>query len=250
MTFRVFAHRGLNHQAPENTLSAFRLAAEQSVQWIETDVDVLADGTAIVIHDETLDRTTDLSGDYAHLTATDLDPIDAGSWFSPEFAGEPLPTLDALVRLLNETGMHANIELKGPTGGKQHAERLITQVTQSLAALRPENQVLISSFNHVLLARFKEQAPQYPVACLFERHTFNSDWRTIAELVGASAIHPEDDGLTAEQIAMMRDAGYDVNVWTVNSRARINELKNFGATGVFNDQANLMLDFEEDANVV
>lgn len=250
MPFHVFAHRGLNHQAPENTLSAFRLAAEQGVQWIEADVDVLADGTAIVIHDETLDRTTDRSGEYANLTSADLDPIDAGIWFSPEFAGEPLPTLDALVRLLNETGMHANIELKGPTGGKEHAERLIHQVAQSLTALKPENQVLISSFNHVLLARFKEHAPQYPVGCLFERHTFYPDWRTVAELVGASAIHPEDAGLTAEQIAMMRDAGYDVNVWTVNSRARINQLKNFGATGVFNDQANLMLDFEEEADVL
>lgn len=94
----VIAHRGLNHRAPENTLAAFRLAAESGCRWIETDVDVMGDGTPIIIHDTRLDRTTNRSGYFYDLQSSDL-PIDAGSWFSSEYVGEPVPTLRQLVIL-------------------------------------------------------------------------------------------------------------------------------------------------------
>ena len=93
-------------------MSAFKKVVEHGLNWIETDVDILGDGTAIICHDTTLDRTTNKTGGYYELTAKDLPSIDAGSWFSPEFAGEPLPTLHQLVDFMNETGLNANIEIK------------------------------------------------------------------------------------------------------------------------------------------
>lgn len=245
MGFQIFAHRGLNRQAPENTLAAFQAAADTGVHWIETDVDVLADGTIIICHDSTLDRTTNTHGGYYQHTKDILPSIDAGSWFSPDFAGEPLPTLAQLVELMNATGLHANIELKSPEAGAAECTALIDGVLAELQHLNANNQVLISSFNHVLLVQLHTKAPELPIACLFERHTLGPDWRAIAEMVGAVAIHPEDTGLQASEVAAMREHGYQVNVWTVNDRGRMNQLKNWGATGVFSDIANEVLDLEQ-----
>ncbi|MDU5541227.1 glycerophosphoryl diester phosphodiesterase [Varibaculum cambriense] len=236
---RVFAHRGLNTLAPENTMSAFKKVVEHGLNWIETDVDILGDGTAIICHDTTLDRTTNKTGGYYELTVKDLPSIDAGSWFSPEFAGEPLPTLHQLVDFMNETGLNANIEIKSNEAGATMTRQLIKAVISELKRLDgPE--VIVSCFNHVLLSEFHALAPQIPLGCLYETCALYDDWRSVLELVGASYIHPEDAGLTREKVRAFRDAGFGVNVWTVNSPARANELFNWGVTGVFTDTAHLI----------
>ena len=93
-------------------MSAFRAAVEAGIKWIETDVDIIGDGTAVLIHDSSLDRTTNCRGRDNELTASDLPAIDAGRWFSPQFIGEPLPRLADLVDFMNESGVNANIEIK------------------------------------------------------------------------------------------------------------------------------------------
>ena len=150
----VFAHRGLSSRAPENTFAAFALAANSGVTWIETDVDILADGTPILIHDTTLDRTTNHSGSLYELTAEDLPHIDAGSWFSPEFSGEKIPTLREFIEFLNERGMNANIEIKQNEQGAARTQQLVEAVASELAHLDPERQVVISSFSQPLLMKF------------------------------------------------------------------------------------------------
>lgn len=239
---RIYAHRGLSGRAPENTLSAVRAAAEAGATWIEVDLDVLRDGTVILIHDSTLDRTTNRSGRYDDLSAEDLEGIDAGAWFSPRFAGEPLPTLVDLVEVLNETGLKANLELKSNEAGAQRSLLLLDQLISGLSGLRGEGCILVSSFNHLLLYLLKERAPHLPVACLYEAATLRWDWRSVMELTGAEHIHVEDAGLSREMVRMARGAGYGVSVWTVNSRARAHELLNWGVTGIFTDVAEEMLD--------
>ncbi len=237
MERRIYAHRGLNHLAPENTLSAIEKVADAGLTWIETDVDILGDGTVIVIHDTTLDRTTNHSGSYYGMDKSDLAGIDAGSWFSSEFAGEPLPTLDQLIELMNRRGINANIEIKSNEAGGAMSMRLLDSILDSLTALDPEREVLFSSFNHVLLAKMKERAPQYEVGCLYETVALYDDWKSMLELVGASYIHPEDRGLTRAKVEAYREAGFGVNVWTVNSLDRANELFNWGVNGIFTDIA-------------
>lgn len=98
-----------------------RVIAHRGISWFEFDCDVLADGTAVVIHDATLDRTTNQTGDYRALATADLAGIDAGSWFGAGFAGEPLPTLHQVVELMNEERLNANLELKHTKGTPSRA---------------------------------------------------------------------------------------------------------------------------------
>lgn len=234
---RLYAHRGMSAIAPENTLSAIRACKTHSIKWFECDVDVISDGTIILCHDSRLDRTTDHSGSYYGLSRADLKQIDAGSWFSDEFKGEQLPTLAQVVEVMNQLELNANIELKSCEAGKDYAEKLIDGVIAELKNLDPARQVIISSFNHLLLMKLKEKAPHISVACLWERHNFYDDWQTIMQMVDAQYVHLEDSRLTPELVDSINSAGYSLNVWTVNSLARANELFNWGVAGVFTDIA-------------
>lgn len=239
MAARVFAHRGDNAHAPENTLAAFRLAAE-STGWIELDVDVLADDTVIVCHDSTLDRTTSGRGFYDHLTWPEVATLDAGGWFGSAYAGEGIPRLRDVVAVANERGLSLNVELKSPRGGAQAARRLVAGVAHDLAALEPDRGVLISSFNHPLLSCMRE-AGEWPLACLFDRGALGEDWRTLAELVGASAIHPFVGDVTEAWVSEARGRGFDVNPWTVTSVEQARRLASWGVTGFFADDPALMV---------
>ena len=240
----VFAHRGLPTRAPENTLAAFRLAREAGARWLELDVDILADGTPIVLHDSTLDRTTNRSGSIYTLSSGDLSQVDAGAWFSPQYAGEPIPTLAEVVGLLNETGMHCNVELKSNEVGAAASLTLVENTLRELENLNANCEIIISSFNPLLLAEVHRSAPQYTLGALFDRTTLHADWRSIAELCGATYIHAEDHPSLTQFLPRAQEAGFGVNVWTVNSRGRANELFNMGATGVFTDIVNEMIDLE------
>ncbi|KTF03585.1 Glycerophosphoryl diester phosphodiesterase [Trueperella bernardiae] len=231
---RIFAHRGLSGLAPENTMAAFKAAADRGLTWLETDVDILGDGTPILIHDTALDRTTNRSGSYYGLAKADLAEVDAGSWFSPEFAREPIPTLRELVDFMNGTGINANIELKSNEAGAQMSHLLVDNVLAELDRLDGPK-LIISSFNHLLLREVKTKAPHLSIGALFVRENLWPDWRSVLELLEADHIHPDSRGLTREMVRAFRDAGYGVNVWTVNSPARANELFNWGVTGVFSD---------------
>lgn len=231
----VLAHRGLPSAAPENTMAAFRAAADAGARWIETDVDLLADGTPVLIHDTALERTTDRGGSIYGLRAADLAHVDAGSWFGPDFAGERLPTLEAFIDFVNERGINANIELKANEQGAARSIELVDTLAAALERLDAGRQVLVSSFSQPLLMAFHQRHPRYATAVLYESTTIRPDWRSVAELCGAVAIHPEDTGLTEAMVRAARAAGYGVNVWTVNRPDRANQLFNWGCTGVFTD---------------
>lgn len=236
----IFAHRGLSSRAPENTAAAFRLASEVGADWVETDVDIIADGTPIIIHDTTLDRTTNRSGIIYDLDREKLQDIDAGSWFAPEFSGEKVLTLSEFIEYLNEHSLNANIELKQNEQGAARTERLIRAVVEELQHLDPERQVIISSFSQPLLMKFHQIAPEYAIGVLYESVALYDDWLSVLELCGATYIHLEDTGLTESRVRQLTEAGYGVNVWTVNSVDRANQLFNWGCTGVFTDIADKM----------
>lgn len=240
-TTTVFAHRGLSSIAPENTLSAFRLMANHGVTWCETDVDVMADGTLLVMHDATFDRTTNASGRYDDVEGAALDTIDAGSWFSPHYAGEPLPTLPQLIDLLNELKLNCNIEIKPNEVSAARTDMAINGVIEQIRRLDPDRQVIVSSFSPLVLERVKDRAPDIAVGYLVSNATFSPDWRAVMQMIDADFIHPESRGLTRDTVQDIRAAGYGVNVWTVNTPARANELFNWGATGIFTDYAHKLI---------
>ncbi|WP_434360263.1 glycerophosphoryl diester phosphodiesterase [Parasalinivibrio latis] len=233
----LFAHRGMSSLAPENTLAAFSRCKENGIQWVECDVDVLADGTVVISHDDTLDRCTDQSGSLYDLSKADLKGIDAGSWFHDDFIGEPIPTFAQFIDLVNRHKLNVNVEIKSCTSGWQNTLCLIEGVISGLEDLNPECELIVSSFNHLALAEFKRRRPQTTVACLFEACNLWDDAESVLEGCGADCIHPCNDGLTKETVKRFKQAGYKVNVYTVNDLARANQLFNWGVDGVFTDIA-------------
>lgn len=233
----IFAHRGMSSLAPENTLAAFRLCASHQVTWLECDLDILADDTVVVSHDDTLDRCTNRTGSLYQLTQADLQQIDAGSWFSKHYVNEPIPTLAQLVDLLNQYQLNANIEIKSCAAGWKKTLVMLDVIVKELARLEPKRQVIISSFNPLVLYEFKARDPQYPTACLFVKDNLWDDWESILQACQAEYIHPEDNGLTQAQVTLFKSKGYKVNVYTVNDKTRANQLFNWGVDGIFTDIA-------------
>lgn len=233
----VFAHRGIPTLAPENTLAAFALCQQHGIKWIECDVDILADGTVVVSHDDTLDRCTDHSGSLYELTKADLAGIDAGSWFHDDFIGEPIPTLEQLIQLVNQHELNLNVEIKSCSAGWAMTDTLLNNVISALEKLDAGRELIVSSFDHSALAEFKRRRPQTAVACLFESDNIWDDWESMLQICEADYIHPADKGLSKDMVARFKAAGYKVNVYTVNDLARANQLYNWGVDGVFTDIA-------------
>ncbi|OFI48624.1 glycerophosphoryl diester phosphodiesterase [Floricoccus tropicus] len=235
----IFAHRGLPLLAPENTLAGFNLMQDYNIEWFETDVTSTRDGKLVIIHDDFLERTTSSAGEVSRTDYDLMKDTDTGSWFSPEFEGQKLPTIDDLVEFVNKTKLNLNLELKGITGphGNDLANDLVIQLKEKLSQIDPSVKILISSFNSILLAKMHNIAPEYEYAILFEQHTLYPDWQLIADACGATTVHLENDRLTREMIDEIQKRGYKINVWTVNEADRANELFNWGVDGIFTDRA-------------
>ncbi|MBY3394097.1 glycerophosphoryl diester phosphodiesterase [Rhizobium laguerreae] len=234
----VQAHRGASAIAPENTIAAFRAAAEQGAEWVELDVALLADGTPVVIHDVSIDRCSSSKGNLADLTASDLDAIDAGSWFSPKFKGEPLPTLARVVSALGELGLNANVEIK------QHAhhkslDQLVKVVDQHLKARAAQTKIMISSFDAAALKGMHELDPSYELAMLWSK--LPADWTDILRSIPAKTIHLDYKALSIGFIEEAVRRGISVRAWTCNDPRRLASFWYVGLTGVITDDPSVYL---------
>ena len=231
---RIFAHRGASSLAPENTIAAFAKAMEVGARWFEFDVDITGDGSLIVIHDDTLDRTTTGSGSYYQLGFSDIRRLDAGRWFSDTYRFERIPEATDVLAFAHAQQMGANLEIKPCAGGDRLRERLIEALAVTLNGDKVPSRLIVSSFDHELLAAFYEACPTVALGWLIERAS--EEWREGAAALGATAIHPGVEGLTESDVRAMRDAGFEVNVWTVNDVEQARELASWGVTGIFTDR--------------
>ncbi len=233
----IMAHRGLSSVAPENTLAAFAAAAEAGVEWVELDVALTEEGLIPVIHDATTDRTTNRSGSVYSLTSRDLEVVDAGSWFSPQFAGQTIPTLDEVVAQANKLDLNLNVELKSIDEGLRPSVALVETTLAALTKFRSDLDLMISSFSPLLLAEVAKYDNAPLTAWVTMEETMAEGWFSVMEITGATYIHPDERALTKHLVSEIRSSGYGVNPWTVNSLARANELLNWGCTGVISDVA-------------
>ncbi len=239
----IFAHRGLNRVAPENTLPAFERAAAAGVTWLETDVTLLADGTPVLLHNPTVDETTDGTGPARNLTLGQVQQLDAGAWFSPNFVGTPLPTLRQLVDFLNESGMNANIELKVAEDDPATTPRVLAEATlRELGRLDPRRELIISSFSVPALQAARQANPDLTLALLLDEGEAAGPWHQDAADLRAKYIHANNSGLTRGEVRAFTAAGYGVSVYTVNDPQRARELLDWGVTGIFTDTADQFLD--------
>jgi glycerophosphoryl diester phosphodiesterase len=222
----VIAHRGASGTAPENTLAAFRRAEALGAHMIELDAQLSRDRAVIVLHDDTLDRTTDGRGPAGAYTLAELAALDAGAWFAPAFAGERIPTL---AEVLDAVRLPVNVELKAG-GGTGLAEEALRVVTAAGALGR----VVFSSFEGRLLERLRTCSAEAECAVLWARRGIDDALR-LAERVGARALHLRKDVVTRACVAAAVRAGLTVRAWTVNDAAEMPPLEDAGVSGIFTD---------------
>jgi len=229
---RLAAHRGAGKLAPENTLAALRFGHARGYRMAEIDVKLSADGVAFLLHDSTLERTTSGVGRADALTWRELAQLDAGSWHSPPFAGEPVASLAAIARFCRANDVAINLEIK-PTPGRERetgaAVALDADALWAGAAVRP----LLSSFSDAALEGAREAVPEFPRAWLIEEHC--DDWRDRILRLGCIALDAKHTLLTRDLLRETRRAGLRVATWTVNDPHRAAELASWGVDTIITD---------------
>jgi len=234
----VHAHRGASAVAPENTLAAFKAAHGQKARWIEFDVSLLADGTPVVIHDATIDRCTDRTGEVRSLKPADLKNIDAGSCFDAFYKGEAIPTLAATLECFGKFGLAGNLEIK------RHAHdetiRPLVEAVHEQLRKRPAGvDIMISSFSVEALKIMHELDPSIELAVLWDR--LPADWREILDQVPTKSIHLNYKSLSFELLAETNRRGLIVRVWTCDSPDEIAPYWEAGLAGVITNDPRLYL---------
>lgn len=228
----VIAHRGASRYAPENTLAAFRLAAEQGADAIELDAKLSADGEVVVIHDPTTDRTTGFRGEVRQLTLRQLKSLDAGSFFSAQFRGEPIPTLAEVFEAVGERVL-INVEL---TNYASPRDALVEKVVALVKKYHLEERVLFSSFHPLNLFRAQRMLPHVPTAILalpgWAGWWARAGWM---RRISPWFVHPYFTDATAGYIARQHTHNRKVNVWTVNALEDMRRLVKNGVDGLITD---------------
>lgn len=226
---RWIAHRGGGSLAPENTLAGIRLAARLGFRAVEFDVMLSGDGTPVLIHDETLGRTTNGTGRVADTPDTILFSLDAGG-------GERIPRFADAFALCRELGLLANIEIKPAAGFERQTAEVVVALTRAMqdtAALPP----LISSFSLEALAVARDLAPDIPRGLLFD--TVPPGWRQILGRLQATTLHCAANRLSDVVLAEASEAGIPVLCYTVNRPDVAEMLFGRGVTAVFTDRLDL-----------
>jgi len=214
-------------------MAAFFAAVESGADGIELDLHLSRDRVPMVIHDETLERTTSGRGMVAQQDFAMLRQLDAGSWFSPEFSGELLPTLTEV--LTGFAGkLRLNLEIKQFAAGSAVLELLKSY---------PDAEVVVSSFDHDLLCQMRKVDPRLPLAVLFEGGDWRRALRTAVELAAVS-FNPAAELVSGPMVVACSQAGVPVHVWTVDDPALARSLVSSGVSGLFsNDPARIIAAF-------
>jgi glycerophosphoryl diester phosphodiesterase len=235
----VTAHRGSSAEAPENTLAAFRLALEQRCDAIELDIHLSLDEAAVVCHDETLERTTNGTGAIAEKTAAELSAYDAGSWFSPAYAGERMPLLDEVLDLVPRT-VAINIEIKSCR--HPNVNRRLIELLESRDRL---DSVFFSSFDHACMAAMKKLAPTARVGLLYEEGVVDYEAFFKEHGIQGYAVHPYHEYINREYVDKAARAGLQVYTWTVNDPGRMKEMIEAGVSGIITNHPKVLRELLE-----
>ncbi len=220
--FIIIAHRGASGDFPENTLLAFAQALAAGANWLELDVQLSADGELVVIHDETLARTTSGRGAVGEMPLAQLRQLDAGQ-------GEKIPLLSEVLDLASGRAC-VNVELKG-AGTAEPVARLLKQ--RKAAGLIPADNILASSLYEEELTLFAQLLPQIRLAPVAEQDS--PALRQLAEELGAWSVHLEKSSITRELIAEVQQSGRKLLAYTVNDAETLQRLRGWGLDGIFSD---------------
>lgn len=233
----ILAHRGAMASAPMNTMAAFDLALEQGADGIELDVQRSSDGHAVIMHDFTVDATTDGSGAVAGKSLTELQDLDAGSWFSSAFAGERIPTLDHVFASLGHKTL-INVEIKSGSAGSGGVEE---QIAASIRRYSVADRVLVSSFDPNVLLNFRQLMPTVMIGFLYDPQ-LPSKYLAPLRKLPHEARHPRHDMVDESYLRWARQNNYYVNAWTVKDAERALELRRLGVNAIIADDPGMLVD--------
>lgn len=269
--FQVIAHRGASGQAPESTLEAFTLAYEQGADYLEMDAQLTADGKLVVFHDDTIERTSDGTGHINDYTLAELKALDVGSWFNeahPEqadtaFEGANLLTLD---EVFEEFGHDARyyIEAKSPELNPGLEEALLAKLKEY--DMIQSGRVLVQSFSQPSLLELHEQSPSLPLVQLLwyypdeenaaqlkewtgvtpgSNRVDDADFAAIADYavgIGSNYIYEDEPVISADFVQQAQDNDLRVHVYTVNDKADMQQLLDWGVDGIFTNYPDRLLE--------
>jgi glycerophosphoryl diester phosphodiesterase len=211
----VLAHRGASGHAPQNTLAAFLLAAEMGADGIELDVHLSADGKVVVIHDDTVDATTDGHGRVSQMTLLELQALDAGNWFAPQFSGERIPTLEQVFDVVGHR-LLINIEIKVEAG--YHPIDQEFEIVRLIEDYQMTHRVIVSSFAPNSLRRVRKLNPYIPLGLLYNK--------------------PEP--VFWPSLLKARQRGKRVHVWTVNDVQDMRHMRDLGVDAIITNYPDVL----------
>lgn len=231
----LFAHRGCSVLAPENTLPAFETALDRKVPGLELDIRRCSTGELVVIHDATVDRTTDGTGKVEELSLETIRGLDAGSWFAPRFTGARVPLLEEVFALAGKR-VYYDIEIK-------YFKRRVSGIPRALIDLIVryglQELVMVSSFNPLILRAFRNLTPRIPTALIFAKHQEVPFYLRRGEgrrLVRCDALKPKFDQVTSRSAAVWaKREGFPLLPWTVDAPDETRRLIGLGARGIISN---------------
>jgi glycerophosphoryl diester phosphodiesterase len=241
----IFAHRGASAYAPENTLAAFELAVRQNAEAIELDAKLSADGAIVVIHDQTVDRTTGVSGSVRQMPLSALRLLDAGSHFDIAFRGQKIPTLEEVFETVGGK-IFINVEL---TNYASPGDDLPDKAAALVQQFNLAGSVMFSSFNPRALRQAKKILPQVP-AGLLALPGLGGAWARsrFGQWVPHQALHPELRDVTPRLVQRIHRSRRRIHVYTVNFRQDMERLFALGVDGIFTDDPLLALQVRRESS--
>jgi glycerophosphoryl diester phosphodiesterase len=233
----LIAHRGGGAHAPENTLAAMRTARAHGFHCVEFDVKLSRDHIALLMHDDTLERTTNGAGAVAVHDMEALERLHANKGFEAAFAEEPVPRFTAVAKLLHGLGLTANVEIKPCPGRETDTGRLVAELAHEIwrdRLVKP----LLSSFSADALRAARQAAPGLPLGVLCEQP--GAEHWSLAEQLRAVALHCDQRHVNAALVVDAHQRGLRLMAWTVNEVPRAAELMRLGVDGIFTDALKVM----------
>jgi glycerophosphoryl diester phosphodiesterase len=231
---KTIAHRGASGYAPENTMAAFQKAKEMKADYFELDVQMSKDGELVIIHDNTVDRTTNGKGKVKELTLAELRQLDAGSKFSPQFAGEKIPTLaEALDQFRGKIGIL--IELKSPELYPGIEEKVAKELKKRKMHTPKNEKIIVQSFNFESMKKFHHLLPEIPIGLLTSNKNDLSNTKLKEFSTYADYVNPSYSLVTKELVNQIHKNGMKIHSWTVRDRNQVQPLLNAKVDGIITD---------------
>lgn len=228
----IFAHRGASAHAPENTLAAFKLALDHGADGVELDAKLTTDGQVVVIHDQTVKRTTGAEGVVRQMSLAQLKALDAGSFFGAQFAGEPIPTLGEVFAAVGQRTL-INVEITNYTSVWDALPDRIADLVEEYGL---QERILFSSFHPSNLLRIRRRLPDTPAALLTQEGGAGRLLRGwLGRLFAREYIHPYYTDVDRDWLDGEHRRGRRVNPWTVNDPVEIQRLYKLGIDGIITD---------------